>query len=193
MGDRQNRDRGSKRNKMAWTHGSLRKPEVHSGDASEIPNIDTKDLSVVYQPIVDLHTMKVFGHEALARCTLEQFINPIELFSYAVKERFTGRLGRMLRELAVNRYHGERLFLNIHPDELAMRWLIRPDDPLNLCQTRLYVEITEAATFEHFDLCMDVLKELVARTGVQLVVDDFGAGYSNIRRIIDLEPQVVKS
>jgi len=36
------------------------------------------------------------------------------------------------------------------------------------------------------------LKELCRRTGARLVVDDFGAGYSNLERVVDLEPEVIK-
>jgi EAL domain-containing protein (putative c-di-GMP-specific phosphodiesterase class I) len=37
-----------------------------------------------------------------------------------------------------------------------------------------------------------VLREIRERGGVHLVVDDLGAGYSNLRRIADLEPAIVK-
>jgi EAL domain-containing protein (putative c-di-GMP-specific phosphodiesterase class I) len=56
----------------------------------------------------------------------------------------------------------------------------------------VYLEITESAALDYFDLCTGVLRELCARIGAQLVVDDFGAGYSNLKRVIDLEPRVVK-
>ena len=98
----------------------------------------------------------------------------------------------MIRDHACANFGGKRLFVNVHPKELTTRWLVRPDDPMNYCSYPLFVEITETATFEHFDLCMHVLKDIVARTGAYLVVDDFAAGYSNLKRIIELEPQVVK-
>ena len=56
----------------------------------------------------------------------------------------------------------------------------------------MYLEITESATFTHYDLCRNVLAELCSRTGALLVVDDFGAGYSNLERLARLEPAVVK-
>jgi EAL domain-containing protein (putative c-di-GMP-specific phosphodiesterase class I) len=46
--------------------------------------------------------------------------------------------------------------------------------------------------FEHFEICSDVLREVRWRAGVHLVVDDLGAGYSNLKRISDLEPRIVK-
>jgi EAL domain-containing protein (putative c-di-GMP-specific phosphodiesterase class I) len=56
----------------------------------------------------------------------------------------------------------------------------------------VYLEITESVPLTHFELCMSVLREIRARGGVHLVVDDLGAGYSNLKRIADLEPSVVK-
>jgi EAL domain-containing protein (putative c-di-GMP-specific phosphodiesterase class I) len=37
-----------------------------------------------------------------------------------------------------------------------------------------------------------VLEEIKTRGGVFLVIDDLGAGYSNLLRIVDLEPSIVK-
>ena len=72
------------------------------------------------------------------------------------------------------------------------RWLVRPDDPLNFHDGELFLEITESTAFEYFDLCRSILREVCERTGAHLVVDDLGAGHSNLKRVLDLEPQVVK-
>jgi EAL domain-containing protein (putative c-di-GMP-specific phosphodiesterase class I) len=56
----------------------------------------------------------------------------------------------------------------------------------------VYLEITETAAFDHYDLCMDVLGEVSSRIGVHLVVDDFGAGHSTMDRVLALRPAVVK-
>jgi EAL domain-containing protein (putative c-di-GMP-specific phosphodiesterase class I) len=56
----------------------------------------------------------------------------------------------------------------------------------------VYLEITESVPMTHFELCWDVLSDIRTRGNVQLVVDDLGAGYSNLKRIADLEPRVVK-
>ena len=150
------------------------------------------DLSVVFQPIIELAGGKVFSYEALVRCSLPEFRAPPKLFDRAVEQRCTGRLGRMIREIGVPLAGGKPLFVNIHPRELAEGWLVRPDDPIFLHDDAIYLEVTESVPLTHFDLCMGVLKEVCTRGGVHLVVDDFGAGYSNIKYIADLEPKVVK-
>ena len=69
---------------------------------------------------------------------------------------------------------------------------MRPDDPIFSHDHDIYLEITESVPLTHFDLCMSVLREVRARTGAHLVIDDLGAGYSNLKLIADLEPKVVK-
>ncbi|MEM9189959.1 MAG: EAL domain-containing protein, partial [Myxococcota bacterium] len=67
-----------------------------------------------------------------------------------------------------------------------------PDDPIGFHNHAVYLEITESAAFEHRELCERVLREVCSRTGAKMVIDDFGQGYSNLHRIIALEPEVVK-
>jgi EAL domain-containing protein (putative c-di-GMP-specific phosphodiesterase class I) len=82
--------------------------------------------------------------------------------------------------------------VNIHPHELSSRWLVRTDDPVGFHEAGVFLEITETAAFEFFDLCRSVLREVCTRTGAHLVLDDLGAGYSNLTRFLELEPAVVK-
>jgi EAL domain-containing protein (putative c-di-GMP-specific phosphodiesterase class I) len=98
----------------------------------------------------------------------------------------------MIRELTVKRCGDVPVFTNVHPDELTQRWLIRPDDPIYSHQNDVYIEITESVPFSHFDLCVSMLREIQSRGNVHLVIDDLGAGYSNLQRIVDLAPSIVK-
>jgi len=150
------------------------------------------ELSVVFQPIVRIEDGELHAYEALVRCRVPEYQSPLVLFQQAVATGCAGRLGRMVREIAVPLCAGLPLFLNVHPQELRESWLVRPDDPIFAHDDDLYIEITESVPITHFDLCLSVIRELRARAGVHLVVDDLGAGYSNLKRIIDLEPRVVK-
>jgi EAL domain-containing protein (putative c-di-GMP-specific phosphodiesterase class I) len=114
------------------------------------------------------------------------------LFAQASTEEACGRLGHVIREVAFDRGAGVPLFINVHPDELSSRWLVQPDDPLYLHDHHVFVEITESAAFTHYELCRNVLQEMRSRGGVFLAVDDLGAGHSNLKRVLDLEPHVVK-
>jgi EAL domain-containing protein (putative c-di-GMP-specific phosphodiesterase class I) len=150
-----------------------------------------EDLSAVFQPIVSLEGGNLFAYEALVRCRIPNFTPPV-LFERAAALQATGRLGRMIREIAVPLCSGTPLFVNLHPSELEEGWLVRPDDPVFSHDDDIYLEVTESAPMTHFALCVNVLREVCGRAGVHLVIDDFGAGYSNLNLIAELEPRVVK-
>lgn len=157
-----------------------------------VRSLGVEDIGVAFQPIVDLSGGQLFAVEALARPRRLEFPNPGVLFDAAVRESATGRLGRTIREVTFSSCPSIPVFVNIHPSELTSRWLVRPDDPLSFHDSAVYLEVTEAAAFEYFDLCMNVLKEVCTRTGSFLVIDDLGAGHSNLKRVLDLEPRIVK-
>jgi EAL domain-containing protein (putative c-di-GMP-specific phosphodiesterase class I) len=174
--------------KLSWTFSGIEPTDQVGG----VRTLTVSDLGVVFQPIVEMASGTVFAHEALARCRRPEYPNPGVLFERAVAENACGRLGRLIREVAFSTCGEVPLFVNLHPDELSSRWLVRPDDPLCFHGRPVFLEITETAAFTHFELCRDVLNELCRRTGALLVVDDFGAGYSNLHRLVELEPAIVK-
>jgi len=137
-------------------------------------------------------TGQTFAHEALARPKRPEYPNPMVLFQEAEKEEACGRLGRLIRQVAFATCGDVTLFVNLHPQELSSHWLVQPDDPIGFHDQPVYLEVTETAAFTHFELCLRVLKDLCRRTGAALVVDDFGAGYSNLERVADLAPAIVK-
>lgn len=154
--------------------------------------ITEQDLRVFFQPIVDLHSRRTFAVEALLRCRRAGFNNPVVLIQHAVDHGFCGRLGKQIRSVAVSECSGLPIFLNVHPIELTERWLVQPDDPIFIHDNDVYVEITESVPFTDFDLVKSVINEVRSRGHLFLVVDDLGAGFSNLKRIIDLEPKMVK-
>lgn len=153
--------------------------------------LDARDLKVVYQPVVDLKTRKIFAYEALVRSKSADFDSPMSLFAAAVQHGCTGELGRIIREMAVVNCPTHPLFLNIHPAELNEKFVVQPNDPIFQHSEDVYLEITEGVPLSHFRLCQSILAEVRGR-GVYLVVDDLGAGYSNLKYIADLQPRIVK-
>ena len=154
-------------------------------------SLDSAPLYVAMQPIVDIARRKVFAYEALLRSHAPDFTSPLPILELAVTNKMMGRLGRRLRELALTTCPTHPLFLNIHPSEFDEGWLVRPDDPIFRHDHDVFLEITESVPLSHFQLCRKVLHEIRGK-GVYLAVDDLGAGYSNLKYIADLAPEVVK-
>lgn len=175
-----------------WTYsGRPSGPKLPRATTRSVRRLGEQDIDVVFQPIVDLGKRLVFAYEALTRGKANA-TDPTALFERATREDAWGRLGRLIRQVTFERGAGLPLFINVHPAELSARWLVRPDDPIYQHNHDVYLEITESATFTHYETCLSVLKEVRARGDVRLAVDDLGAGYSNLMRVIELEPQVVK-
>lgn len=153
--------------------------------------IEDKDIFCVYQPVVDLRAKRIFGYESLVRSKLAEFPDPPRLLAAAIHHGFLGRLGRELRRMSVEDCPHYPLFLNIHPNEFDEGWLVRPDDAIMRHDFDVYLEITEAVPLSHYRHCHSVLAE-VRRRGAKIAVDDLGAGYSNLKYIADLAPEIVK-
>jgi EAL domain-containing protein (putative c-di-GMP-specific phosphodiesterase class I) len=146
---------------------------------------------IAFQPLVDLETGRVFGYEALVRSEAPEFPHPGAILEAAIKTDFMGQLGRALRRMAIENCPNYPLFLNIHPDEFDEHWLVRPDDSITVHEQDVFLEITESVPLSHYEHCHSVLAE-VRRRGAKIAVDDLGAGYSNLKYIADLEPEIVK-
>ena len=153
--------------------------------------ISNRELSIVFQPVVCLADRSVFAYEALARNTSSIFVYPPDMLEAAVAVGRCGELGRLLRQIALEGCPDHTLFLNIHPDEFEDGLLIEPDDPIFLHAERVYLEITESVPMRYPELCRSILREIRSH-GIRLAVDDLGSGYSNLKYISDLQPEIVK-
>lgn len=154
-------------------------------------SLDLNELRVVFQPLLDLRTKDVFAYEALLRTSDPRFKGPPDLLEHAIELNCCGELGRLIRQLATLRCPNHPLFLNIHPREFEDGWLVRPDDPIFTHENPVYLEITESVPMSHVKYCTGSLEEIRSK-GVRLAVDDLGAGYSNLKYIADLSPEIVK-
>jgi len=150
-------------------------------------------LAPVFQPIVELATGRVAGYEALSR-----FHSPTARTVpvwFAQARRFG--LGSQLQAKAIaaalavpDRPAGRYLSVNASPSALVSAEVMaalpaRLDD--------LVVEITEqepAAGFGDGPL-KDVLAELRGR-GARIAVDDTGAGYAGLQRMLAIRPDIIK-
>lgn len=156
----------------------------------------------VFQPFIDTATGQIAGVEALARVRDAQgrlhsagplFANP------KTPPAALRRLDRDVRGQALMRFHEAPaqwfLSLNISP-----RWIsrLRPEQPLpslkqlersGIDPRRIVFEITELGG------ASQRLPGVVARyreAGARIAIDDFGAGYSQLDRVLALQPDILK-
>ncbi|TQK71682.1 MULTISPECIES: bifunctional diguanylate cyclase/phosphodiesterase [unclassified Nocardioides] len=155
--------------------------------------LEQDELSLVYQPQVDLLSGEVVGVEALARWTSPTLgpVPPDRFIPVAEDGGMIAQLGGWVLATACTALAGVqdqigrplRLAVNVSPRQLRGRaWLDEIAAAIDLAgiqPSQLEVEITEGLLIEdHGDVV--AMLESLRSLGVSIVVDDFGRGYSSL-------------
>src|SRR5258706_244892 len=164
---------------------------------------DELNLSSHFQPIYSLAHRRPVGYEGLIRAvdsSSGRNVEPLELFSKAPHGVERIRLDRHCRALHVRNFQRlgntrSWLFLNVDP-QVASEGLRYGAFFLKMLQSngfpphRVAVELIETPFEDEKRLAAAV--EHYRKLGCLIVIDDFGAGYSNFDRIWRLRPGIVK-
>jgi EAL domain-containing protein (putative c-di-GMP-specific phosphodiesterase class I) len=164
--------------------------------------ISGRQVVVLYQPILDLATRDVLGHEVFSRGPAGgPFEDAERLFTLAER---TGRLidlERVCRARALQsaRRHlspGTKLFLNtsyraLRDPDVAGPGFVKMVEAQGLRHEDVVLEITERVPREEREPYQQVLRELKDQ-GFGIAVDDMGAGYSSLQSLVELEPDFLK-
>jgi EAL domain-containing protein (putative c-di-GMP-specific phosphodiesterase class I)/CheY-like chemotaxis protein len=150
-------------------------------------------LTIVFQPIVELQTGESVGLEALSRFRSEPIRTPDLWFEGAALVGLGMELELAAVELALmdlERLPAEVfLSLNVSPDCITCARLAALLDPIPL--ERVVLEITEHAPINDYLSLRSAIKHYRSR-GLRIAVDDAGAGYANLRHILQLTPDIIK-
>jgi EAL domain-containing protein (putative c-di-GMP-specific phosphodiesterase class I) len=156
----------------------------------------------LFQPIVDLRTGEVIGHEVFSRGPAGGPFEEAERL-FALAER-TGRLIDLericrRRALASATRHlkpGAKLFLNtsagaLRDDEVAGDGFVRQVEAHGLRNQDVVLEITERLAPEERQPYQEILRNL-KRQGFGVAIDDMGAGYASMKALVEVEPDYLK-
>ncbi|MGY2065023.1 sensor domain-containing phosphodiesterase [Blastococcus sp. SYSU DS0619] len=150
-------------------------------------------VEVLLQPVVDMRTGQVVGHEALSRFPGWGGDGPAELFSEAAALGIGVELEEVAARAALaaaGRLPGRlTLAVNLSADALLCPTVV--DLLLDHAGCPLAVEITEHSRVDDYESVAAVTRRLRA-AGVTVCVDDAGAGYASLRHILRLSPDVIK-
>ncbi len=161
-----------------------------------------KELFPYFQPIVGAASGSIIGYEALARQrdTNGRVISAGALFSSPdIAPEQLIAWDRMIRRQALEQFSQSNfngyLTINISAawiDQLAdfnsLPTLLMLDE-FDINRSRIIIEITESKG----DL--DKLVEIAAiyrRHGLKIAIDDFGAGFSQLERVMAIQPDIIK-
>ena len=166
--------------------------------------IQRDELSLVYQPKIDLATRRIVGAEALLRWQHPKLgmISPSRFVPVAEEAGLVGQIGewvlhtacRQVREwqdagyslqVAVN--VSARQFQDYDVAELVVE-IMRQTGVL---AKHLEIELTESAVMNDAESSIVTLERL-SSLGVQIAIDDFGTGYSSLSYLKRLPLDVLK-
>jgi diguanylate cyclase (GGDEF)-like protein len=165
-----------------------------------------QELSLVYQPLIELDSGHVYGAEALLRWTSQELgpIGPDEFIPLAEETGLIVEIGdwvlteaaRQLREWldAGTVDSAFRLSVNVSAVQLRENLIARVAEVLEASGLRahqLAVEITETALIDSLRPAVDVIRGLHG-LGIPVVLDDFGTGYSSLSYLQTIPLHAVK-
>jgi len=160
-----------------------------------------EDVRTFFQPIIDLNTRATLGFEALTRGPAgTEYESPYMLFDVATESDLLFELDRLCRRNALTSASAmkpsHKLFVNLLPTtirdpefqgELMLSFL----KERNLSPSRIVLEITERLIIENYELFLEAMRTFTDQ-GFSIAIDDMGAGYSGLEKIVHLNPRYLK-
>ncbi len=150
-------------------------------------------LQLAFQPIVSLTGLRVLGYEVLSRpydyegnlMAVEPFFDAAAASGHALT--MDQQVLAALSRFVLNNALSVPIFWNAHPASIAGGILSKIRQQFAIHQ--IVVEITEKGEWP--DAIIPMIASHQAE-GYTIALDDFGAGYSGLRRLIQMRPNVVK-
>ncbi|MCG8614417.1 MAG: EAL domain-containing protein, partial [Pseudomonadales bacterium] len=155
-----------------------------------------------YQPIIDISKGCVAGYEALARKrdANGQYVSAGALFcNPTIDKEHILALDRQVRRKAMEKARDMPadcfLAVNISPEWMRLVSqhgalpTINMAEELGINPAQVLVEFTESKGDERV---LEACAKRYRAAGMRIAIDDFGAGYSQLDRIIAMEPDLIK-
>ena len=164
--------------------------------------LETKVIYPVFQPIVDLQNGNVVAYESLSRIESKNIdIKIEELFCLAEAYGCVWKLEKLCRDKALkasmNKPSGTKIFLNVdgqifQDSNFISGFTNRKLEKFGLLNEDIVFEITERTDIENYVLLQAIMNHYIDQ-GYQIALDDVGAGYSGLNRVVNTTPNYLKA
>ncbi len=171
--------------------------ELEEAKAQKVQRISNvlahRRIEMLFQPMYTLANDRLVGFEALARFPGPPARAPDKWFAEADDVGLGTQLEFLAIETAMDALAqmppAMRLSLNLSPASIMAPEFAKLFDRAPL--DRLVLEVTEHAPVESYEAFDHALQPFRDR-GLQLAVDDAGAGHSSLRHVLALRPDIIK-
>lgn len=163
--------------------------------------IRKRNLSVHFQPIVNLRNQSIYGYEGLIRGPVNTILySPEMLFEAATKYGCLAQLDFLCRELVIMQFSRLNLpgclFINVDPVSIlhdnyregkTLDWVKKG----GVDCSQVIIELTETHPIDDIPLMRKALDHY-RDMGFRVALDDLGAGYSGLKLWSEIKPDIVK-
>ncbi|WP_195724336.1 ABC transporter substrate binding protein [Paenibacillus monticola] len=167
--------------------------------------ISNNELSLHYQPLVDVGSDQLWGFEALLRwhSPVLGFMSPLSFIKIAEDSRLIVPIGewvlrtacQFIKDLHGKGYEGYHISVNISVIQLMLdnftEMVLAVLQETGLAPEYLELEITESIFMESFEIISTKLNFL-KKKGIGIALDDFGTGYSSLSYLKQLPITTLK-
>lgn len=167
--------------------------------AGECPNLDLLgfDVSIAFQPIVDLKTKCIFSQEALVRGTEGQSAGTV--FSqvdadnrYSFDQLCRIRAIEWASQLDISTYLNINFMpLAVYDAKTCLRQTLKIADEKGFPLSQIIFEVTEGEKVDDHEHVKGIILEY-QKQGFKTAIDDFGAGYSGLNLLAEFQPDFIK-
>lgn len=153
----------------------------------------------VFQKIVRLGLQgpEVLGYEATIRgkTSTNKGVTPAKMFRQAALNKNLAELDRIARTVsaheAIHVIGDSKIFLNVHGDAFRQTAFLSDLQHVPVHTSQVVLEICEQ---DRLDITKSINQELdsLRNKGVEIAIDDFGAGFSNFWLVEAIRPDYIK-
>ncbi len=161
--------------------------------------IESNDIICYFQPIVENRTKEVCKYESLARLVDENgdILSPYFFLETAKKSKYYPMITSMVLKSAFEALERTDRKISINLSALDIEKRSSREEIYRLLElhkekaSRVVFELLEDEEVKDFEQIKSFIKD-VKGMGVEIAIDDFGAGYSNFQRLLDYQPDILK-
>lgn len=161
--------------------------------------LDNYKIVSYFQPIINNKTKEIEKYESLVRLVDEngKVISPYTFLDVSKKGNYYNKITHRVLENSFKMLDHITTKISINLSSLDIEKIDTQDKLFSLLSeyeehsSRIIFEILEDEDVKDFNVIKRFIKK-VKKMGVQIAIDDFGAGYSNFERLLTFEPDILK-
>ncbi len=154
-----------------------------------------------FQPIVDAKK-QIFCHESLMRMKRDieneiEYVSPLSYLDVAIRTKQYIPISHMVIEKTFQTYKDPEsgaFSINLSYEDIerksTWKFLEKMVDSYDV-SGRITFEVLESSSIKHHDTIRAFI-DLFRAKGAKFAIDDFGSGYSNAKRVVELDPDYIK-